>query len=192
MYNKPTSYTSQITREFYRSAMTALKAQRFSSVQEQAPALIAMNCDREGVKDVRHVAYMLATCWHESRWSPIREIKAKEDSDIWKLYQSKYWPSGFFGRGYVQLTWRKNYELWSKLTGVDIVNNPDAVLQPELSALILVKGMNEGLFTNRKLSQYINDTACDFINARKTVNGTMHAKIIAGHAEKLLPLLCQI
>jgi hypothetical protein len=73
-----------------------------------------------------------------------REVKAKEDSDIWKMYQSKYWPSGFFGRGYIQLTWRKNYELWSKLTGVDLVSNPDAVLQPELSALILVKGMNEG------------------------------------------------
>jgi putative chitinase len=40
-------------------------------------------------------------------------------------------------------------------------------------------GMDEGLFTGKKLSQYFNDMAEDPISARKIINGKDKAKQIA-------------
>lgn len=40
------------------------------------------------------------------------------------------------GRGLIQLTGKSNYEKYSKLLGVDLVNNPDLLLKPEISAAV--------------------------------------------------------
>jgi len=43
----------------------------------------------------------------------------------------------FYGRGFIQLTGRSNYEQYAKLTGIDIVNNPDILNNDlEQSAII--------------------------------------------------------
>lgn len=41
----------------------------------------------------------------------------------------------FRGRGYIQMTGRKNYEDFSKWSGIDVVSNPDLVLKPEIAFL---------------------------------------------------------
>ncbi|MEM6698917.1 MAG: hypothetical protein AAF599_11005 [Bacteroidota bacterium] len=49
--------------------------------------------------------------------------------------------------------------------------------------------MMNGSFTRKKLSTYINSSNIDFINARRTVNGTDRASLIAGYANDLISQL---
>lgn len=65
---------------------------------------------------------------------------------------------------------------------VDLVNNPDLALNPQIAAEILVVGMEKGLFTGKKLSTYINNESNDFVNARRIINGVDRAQLIAGYA----------
>lgn len=60
---------------------------------------------------------------------------------------SPYWRDGWFGRGQIQITHKSNYAKFG-------ISNPDDALRPHISAHIAVKGMTEGLFTGKKLSDY--------------------------------------
>lgn len=42
------------------------------------------------------------------------------------------------GRGYVQLTGKSNYKKYSEVAGIDLVSNPDALLDPDISAKVSV------------------------------------------------------
>jgi putative chitinase len=57
-----------------------------------------------------------------------------------KKYQDKYWHTGFYGRGLIQLTHEGNYEAFDKdcgkrsstyFSGPDFVKNPEKVAEPE-------------------------------------------------------------
>jgi putative chitinase len=93
------------------------------------------------------------------------------------------------GRGDSQITGKGNYAKFGKLLGLDLVGNPDKVLEVETAADILVQGLVRGLFTGKKLA----DGVPDFIAARATVNGDVAAngKKIAGYAEKFLTALAE-
>ncbi|MGK8699656.1 glycoside hydrolase family 19 protein, partial [Brucella anthropi] len=96
------------------------------------------------------MAYVLATAYHETAHTmkPVNEMGGEK-----YLRAKKYWP--FIGRGYVQITWRSNYERASKKLGVDFVKKPELLLKPEYAAPIIIAGMVEGWFTGKKLSDYI-------------------------------------
>ena len=55
-----------------------------------------------------------------------------------------------------------------------------------MAVKILVDGMINGIFTGRKLSNYITDVSKDFFNARKIINGLDKAELIASYAEKFI------
>lgn len=75
------------------------------------------------------------------------------------------------GRGIgAQFTGRVNYEKFSKLFGVDFINNPDLAMDRVLGAKILFKGSIEGLFTGVSLGNYLNATKTDYVNARRVIN----------------------
>lgn len=139
-----------------------------------------------GDGDDQKLVYILATAWHESKLKPIKERRASKASQkwLWDL-QERYWPSGYYGRGFVQLTWEKNYQEMGDFLGVDLVGNPDLALRPEYAADIIVYGMMNGTFTRKKLGKYINSLKTDYYNARRVVNGTDRASLIKGYAEKL-------
>jgi len=100
----------------------------------------------------------------------------------------------YCGRGYPQLTWKSNY---AKLTpfvraagfDVDLVANPDKAMQPDIAAVIMVQGMEHGLFTGKGLPDYITKDRCDFIGARRIINSQDHAEEIAIEAEHYLAAL---
>lgn len=139
--------------------------------------------------DVRYLAYALATTWHEtdSSMEPIVEYG--------KGKGKKYGPTGFYGRGYVQLTWDYNYIKASKklkeLYGinVDLYKDPELALVPEYAVLILYAGMIEGWFTGRKLSQFFNDKTDDPEEARRIINGVDKKAKIAGYHRSFLSAL---
>lgn len=79
----------------------------------------------------------------------------------------------FRGRGYVQITGRTNYTRFARLLGVDLVNNPDLALHPDVAWDILSLGMHRGLFTGKKLDDYIPldvRSRADYYNARRIIN----------------------
>lgn len=100
--------------------------------------------------------------------------------------------AAFHGRGLVQVTGRRNYTDWTNRLAqenfkhdgqaVDLVNHPELAADPQIAAHIAVKGMRDGTFTGRKLSDYVNDDKTDFYNARRVINGTDEATEIANQA----------
>lgn len=135
-------------------------------------------------KDDRFLAYMLATTYHETdtTMQPIEEYGkgkgrkyGKPDAVTGKIY---------YGRGYVQLTWKDNYQKMSKETGKDLVNNPELALSNLVATKILFAGMLQGMFTGKKLSDYFNQTKQDWENARRIINGKDKAIAIANYAKK--------
>lgn len=138
-------------------------------------------------------AYVLATARHEcaGTMQPIIERGARSYFDkyepgtaIGKTLGNVHPGDGYLyrGRGYVQLTGRLNYARASKEVGADLIANPDLALQPAIAANIIVRGMTEGWFTGRKLSDYILGSKADYQNARRIVNGLDRAGLIAGYA----------
>ena len=95
----------------------------------------------------------------------------------------------FHGRGYVQITGRNNYAKAKKLTGVDLLSEPDRAKEPELAYQIAIQGMTDGWFTGRKLSNYFVGDTADYVNARKIINGLDQADKIADIARGYSELL---
>jgi hypothetical protein len=54
---------------------------------------------------------------------------------------------------------------------------------------IMSLGMRQGSFTGVGLSKYINADKCDYVNARRIINGTDKAQTIAGYATKFESIL---
>jgi hypothetical protein len=133
-------------------------------------------------KDDRLLAYMLATAFHETArtMQPIREYGRGKG----KKYGVKDPATGhvYYGRGYVQLTWKFNYQKAKDEIGPDFVADPDLALFPAYAAKILFDGCMAGWFTGKALATYINAERCDYANARRVVNGTDKAQLIAGYA----------
>lgn len=75
------------------------------------------------------------------------------------------------GRGIgAQFTGRENYEKFGRMFGIDLVDNPELACDLDIGAKILYKGCLEGLFTGRKLSDFLNARYIDYKNARRVVN----------------------
>lgn len=148
-------------------------------------------------------AYIFATAFHETgaTMQPVRETFASSDrqainrlENAWirgnlPSVSTPYWRHGWFGRGYVQLTHKSNYEKMSKILEIDLLANPSLALDDDVAAKILIEGMmkgasNRGDFTGHKLEDFVNLRKSDFTGARRVVNGTDKAHLIATHALK--------
>lgn len=126
------------------------------------------------------LAYILATARWETNhtFEPVKE--AYWLSEDWRRNNLRYYP--WYGRGFVQLTWERNYERAGRELGLDLTTDPETVMNPEVSAKILVKGSMEGWFTGKKIGDYITLQRSDFYNARRVINGLDKAKKIASIA----------
>ena len=140
-------------------------------------------------KDDRWLAYMLATAHHETdrRMQPIEEYgkgKNRRYGLRYKMNGMRYTDTSniFYGRGFVQLTWYENYEKAGKKLGVDLIKNADKALDLKIATQIMFLGMMEGWFTGKRLSNYFNSTTEDVYNARRIINGTDKASLIADYA----------
>lgn len=131
-------------------------------------------------------AYLLSTVFHEtaSTMQPITEYgsrsyfnKYEGRADLGNTVQGDGYK--YRGRGYVQITGRRNYTKASKLLGVDFVSKPELALDPTYAAKIMILGCTQGWFTGKKLSDYLPG---DYINARRVINGLDRAKDIANYA----------
>jgi putative chitinase len=129
--------------------------------------------------DDRWLAYILGTTHHETgrRFQPIEEIGrgrnrpyGRPDPETGQRY---------YGRGFVQLTWKANYRKMGDLLGVDLVHRPELALDFDISLQIIYVGMIRGVFTGRPLSRYLNADTDDWRGARRIVNGLDRSAEIA-------------
>lgn len=163
---------------------------RGSLEQQQVDGLNILTTAADGLP-LEYVAYILATVYHETdtTMQPITEYGDRhyfDKYDTGKLAERlgntpEADGDGYLyrGRGYIQLTGRRNYRFAGTKLGIDLINNPDRALDPNIAATIAVRGMVEGWFTGKKLSDYLPD---DYLYARRVVNGMDHASVIRQYA----------
>ncbi|CAA6803722.1 MAG: Unknown protein [uncultured Sulfurovum sp.] len=159
----------------------------FGNSEEDFVTATIKLCERHGLPLKEQIAYVIATAEHETGRTYKPVVEAHWLSESWRERNLRYYP--YHGRGYVQITWKYNYEKFSKLLNKDFVSNPDAVLDPKTSLFILVYGMSVGGFSGKRLGAYVNKNEKDFYRARKVVNGKDKAEHIANLAEKWLQKL---
>lgn len=138
--------------------------------------LIVTACMRYGLLR-NQAAYVLATAyWETARtMAPVKEaFWLPED---WRKRNLRYYP--WYGRGFVQLTWEQNYHRASKELGMDLTSDADKVMEPAISADILVLGARDGWFTGQRLSDYITVQKSNYRGARRIINGSDKAAAIA-------------
>lgn len=137
-----------------------------------------------GISDPRQAAYILATAFHETArtMQPIREYGRGRGRPYGRADSET--GNRFYGRGFVQLTWKANYARVGEEIGVDLVHFPDKAMEPAIAARVLVEGMSLGWFTGKKLSDYFGGKKAQWKNARRIVNGMDRASLIAGYATK--------
>lgn len=140
------------------------------------------SCDAQGLSLTEQKAYVLATIEHETNntFKPVRE--AYWLSEQWRRNNLRYYP--YYGRGFIQLTWKSNYAKYEQTTGEPLVESPDLVMDYDLSVFICVHGMANGIFTGHALPSFVNADQVDYYNARKVVNALDKAERIANLAQK--------
>jgi hypothetical protein len=156
------------------------------STKDGTIAAIRWECNSHGLIYRNQQAYVLAT----TEWETARTFKPLEEygRGRGRSYGRPDPVTGkaYYGRGFVQLTWKSNYQKYARILGVDLVNKPELACTPNVALFILVHGMKAGAFTGRALPQYVNSTKTDFVNARRVVNGMDKASTIAAIARKFL------
>jgi putative chitinase len=190
-----------INRKFLYESIKSPEIGMFAYLNQKQVAgieAILTAWDNSSFADMRWLAYMLATVFHETAQTmqPIEEYgKGRKyaygvpDPVTGKTY---------YGRGLVQLTWKRNYEKMGSILGVDLVNYPERACESEIAVKILFEGMTKakssfGDFTGKSLENYFSgEKICDWINARKIINGLDRAQDIARYAKNFLKSISTI
>jgi len=159
---------------------------RPASTSSETKARIREACIFAGLGMPEQIAYVLATADHETNhtFKPVREAYWVSNAEAWRKAHLSYWP--YYGRGYVQLTHDYNYKLYSGITGLDLLADPDSALRHDVSLFVLVQGMKVGGFTRKPLEKYVSPGHVDFFNARRVINGLDKAQQIADLAQTYL------
>lgn len=155
--------------------------------------------------DLRHLAYPLATTFHETgqRMAPIEEIGKGEGHNYGK--QDPQTKQTYYGRGFVQLTHRDNYARATKELGLkgddDLEWHAERALDCAIAADTMFHGMWDGWFrSGETLTRYFDVDADDPYGAREIINGDKHVvpswshgvsigTLIAGYHQKFLAAL---
>lgn len=143
---------------------------------------LGKTCQSLGITDNAQLANIFAQVEIESSFVPKSEIKQVSRNTRRQRYiqylQSRYWQTGFYGRGLIQITWRNNYKKFADLLAVDLINNPELANNFDIASKIVCIGMKNGMFTRFKLDDCINEKTINYYCARRIVNGTDKAQLI--------------
>jgi hypothetical protein len=158
-------------------------------------------------RDPRCLAYILATAFHETggTMAPVPEGFAKTDAAARKIVSRRSYGKPdpetglvYYGCGFVQLTWRRNYEAMGQILGLDLVHKPDLALDLKTAVRILFEGMfrsvsGKGDFSGKALDDYfagpvgsVAEERQKAIKARAIVNGKDKAEQIATYYASFL------
>lgn len=201
-----TTFFSEVRRNLFGGKLNQGQVDGINAVLDE--------WEHQGLTDVRHLAYMLATPYHEvdKTMQPIKEYGG--DKYFFRLYDieggrpavarqlGNLQPGDgvrFAGRGLVQLTGRRNYARMSVLVsqprfGIDLESDPDAALRLDVAVAVMFEGMLDacshlGDFTGLALDDFFSATRDDPVGARRIINGLDRAELIAGYHKQFLAAL---
>lgn len=193
---------------FYSAVRKLLLISGISQKQVNGFEAILNEGERRGTA-LNKLAYILATAFHETgeAMQPVTELgkrayfdKYEPGTKLGRMLGNTQPGDGyrFRGRGFAQITGRRNYELASQKIGLMLMSNPpqgalvgspDMALEMKVATRILFEGMESGWFTGKDLHDYIDEVDEDdredlreFVNARRIVNGTDKADKIGRYA----------
>lgn len=194
-------------KKFFDKIRVSLFWGSLSKKQVEGITAILDEWENRKLLDLRMLAYILATPYHETgeAMQPVLETKRKAEpanpslgSAIARLDSSfakgalpwvktPYWRldkdgKSWLGRGFVQLTHKANYLKFG-------ITDPDDALKMDVAIEVMFNGMLKGMFTGKKLSDFFNDKGADWVGARAIINGKESADKVAGHAKKFYAAL---
>lgn len=139
--------------------------------------IIAYRNDRYPQITADQLAYILATIYWETahKMQPVREMGGEA-----YLRTKKYYP--WVGEGLVQVTWEVNHRKFGGKKPGDLMTWPIALFAA-------FEGMWKGVFTGKRLTDYVGFGRRDYMQARRIINGMDRAGEIASIAEKFLRAL---
>ena len=132
--------------------------------------------------DDRKLANILATAMLESG----RTFHSVNENLSTGYFPEGYAPTGYWGRGFVQLTHEYNYTDMGEELDIDMTGEDERRIAalPTISAYTTANGMLDGDFTGRDLNRYLTSTENedgtytheaasqnDWFNSRRVVNG---------------------
>ena len=160
------------------------------------------------------VAYSLATAWHETatRMQPIKEFGGDEWAHkmydingsrpkVAKVLGNTEAGDGvkYAGRGLPMLTGRWNYNFQGQKHGIDLVGQPDLMLNPDVAVKVMIEGMMDGDFSKLKQAGRAvpasfdaftgDDGTFNALAARRIINGSDKQYLIKGHHDGFLAAL---
>jgi hypothetical protein len=168
----------------YRDEFGALQQEQVDGLEFLLGALENDN----HVIEISWAAYILATVKHETgdTFLPVEEVgKGKGKPYGQPARNGKV----FYGRGYVQLTWERNYLIMGPYVGEDLASHPERALDRVVAYCIMSIGMRKGMFTGKKLGDYLKGDSRDYQNARRIINRVDCAEKIAKYAVKFEKIL---
>lgn len=120
--------------------------------------------------DPRKFAYMLTTAYSET-YHTMQGVNESIDPTQWaKDNVSAYADTGYWGRGFVQLTWQSGYQKLGEELGLDLKEFPQMAVLPSISSDIMGTGMfQSGYGGDNTLSQFFNGSQADWTGARSII-----------------------
>lgn len=175
------AFYAAVRASLFGGRLTASQVAGMEAILDAAPTLLGTTS----------LGYALATTFHETArtMQPIEEYGRGKGKS--------YGPTGFWGRGFVQLTWEANYakattrlrQLGYLRADEDLVKTPKLAMRLDLAAPILFVGMAEGWFTGKKLADYFGGGRYEPVGARRIINGTDKDELIAGQCGLMVDAL---
>lgn len=100
---------------------------------EQTWLAIYQTAKRWGFASPNNLVGLLGTFAKETASTMLPVKEAYWLSEEWRRTNlTRYYP--YYGRGFIQTTWLSNYERVRAVTGIDVVTNPDRLLEPLVAA----------------------------------------------------------
>ena len=115
--------------------------------------------------------------------SALNQLKANVKAFFDRVYGGRYGNTSdegykYRGRGLNQITFKGNYKKFADLSGEDIVNNPDKMLNIDTASKVAVQFAKDGIQSlkkNGKLASYNANDINDFKNTRDATLAMYHA-----------------
>ncbi|HEY3376568.1 MAG TPA: glycoside hydrolase family 19 protein [Armatimonadota bacterium] len=155
----------------------------------QALPIILEALQEQGLLQINVVIGALATVAVECSFKPVEEAYYLKPAPRMRYFDTTKYArvdpetgKRYNGRGYIQLTWRSNYEKYGKLLGLDLVHQPELCLQIHTAARVLAA----------YFKQCGVDVVCkeaDWEQVRRRVNGGLNGyERFIGCVRRLQPL----
>jgi len=176
-----------INRKFFFDYVRAQLFKTLTQSQVDGMEAILAEWDRQHpARDPRWLSYMLATTHHETdkTMQPIEEYGKGKGRTYGK--PDPLTGQTYYGRGFVQLTWKNNYQRMGQRLNINLVGHPELALDLKIATEILFTGMMDGMFTGVGLGNFFRANKEDWINARQIINGLDKAELIAGYGKYYL------